>query len=58
MLGQRRPVQEREKERSPDKEVNYDEFMHHVNRLMVSLDELKPLFNKVTPYIDKFMEKK
>ncbi|MGE6260209.1 hypothetical protein ACQKCU_20400 [Heyndrickxia sporothermodurans] len=37
--------------------VNLDEIMNHVDNLFTSLNELKPLFNKFSPYLTKFLSK-
>ncbi|KQL54993.1 hypothetical protein AN964_16775 [Heyndrickxia shackletonii] len=37
--------------------VNMDELMTHVDQLIVSLNELKPMFKKVAPMIQSFIQK-
>ncbi|QQZ08230.1 hypothetical protein [Heyndrickxia vini] len=38
------------------KNINLDEMMTHVDNLMTSLGELKPMFQKVSPLISKFIQ--
>ncbi|WP_077211182.1 hypothetical protein [Bacillus dakarensis] len=38
--------------------VDYIELMHHVNTFMNSTKELKPLVNKLKPYLEAFLHKK
>jgi len=37
--------------------VNMDELMTHVDQLIVSLNELKPMFKKVAPMIQNMIQK-
>ncbi|MBS4172037.1 hypothetical protein [Bacillus sp. FJAT-49736] len=37
--------------------VNLDELMKHVDQLIISLNELKPMFQKVSPLIERFIQK-
>lgn len=37
--------------------IDFDELMNHVDRLIVSLNELKPMFQKVSPLLERFMQK-
>ena len=37
--------------------VDFDEVMNHVDTLISSAKELKPLFGKVRPYLDQFIAK-
>jgi len=37
--------------------VNIDELMTHVDQLIVSLNELKPMFKKVAPMIQSIIQK-
>ncbi|PKR86754.1 hypothetical protein [Heyndrickxia camelliae] len=37
--------------------VNIDELMTHVDQLIVSLNELKPMFKKVAPMIQSMIQK-
>ncbi|MGV3467153.1 MAG: hypothetical protein ACO1OT_17920 [Heyndrickxia sp.] len=37
--------------------VNMDELMTHVDQLIVSLNELKPMFKKVAPMIQSIIQK-
>ncbi|WLR53850.1 hypothetical protein LC048_15190 [Mesobacillus subterraneus] len=38
--------------------IDLDEVMHHVDTLITSARELKPLMGKVKPLFDHFIEKK
>lgn len=38
--------------------VDYMEIMHHFDTLMNSANELKPLFKKVRPVLESFLNKK
>jgi hypothetical protein len=38
--------------------VDYIEIMHHFDTLMNSANELKPLFKKVRPVLESFLNKK
>jgi hypothetical protein len=38
-------------------QIDFDEVLHHVDTLISSAKELKPLFGKVRPYIDNFIDK-
>ena len=37
--------------------INFDELMTHVDQLIVSLNELKPMFQKISPMIERFLQK-
>jgi hypothetical protein len=37
--------------------IDYDKMMNHVDNLFNSLNELKPMFQKVSPIINKFLQK-
>ncbi|MED1202504.1 hypothetical protein [Heyndrickxia acidicola] len=39
------------------KNIDFDEMLNHVDKLMVSLSELRPMFKKVTPFMEKFLQK-
>jgi hypothetical protein len=39
------------------KNIDFDEMLNHVDKLMVSLSELRPMFKKVTPFMEKFLKK-
>lgn len=39
------------------KNIDFDEMLNHVDKLMVSLGELRPMFKKVTPFMEKFLQK-
>lgn len=38
-------------------QINLEEIMGHVDALMGSAKELKPMFNKIRPLIDQFLKK-
>ncbi|MGE8205209.1 hypothetical protein ACQKP0_11635 [Heyndrickxia sp. NPDC080065] len=39
------------------KDINLDEMMNHFENLFVSFNELKPMFQKVSPLITKYLKK-
>ena len=39
------------------KNIDFDEMLNHIDKLMVSLGELRPMFKKVTPFMEKFLQK-
>lgn len=45
-------------ENQPTQGINFEELMKHVDTLMGSYDQLKPLFQKVTPFVTQFFTKK
>lgn len=47
-----------EQEKSMLGQLDWAEMFHHVDTLLESARELKPLFSKVKPYLDHFMDKK
>ncbi|KIY22952.1 hypothetical protein [Mesobacillus subterraneus] len=38
--------------------IDLDEVMHHVDTLITSSKELKPLFGKIKPFFDQIIDKK
>lgn len=38
-------------------QIDFNEVLHHVDTLITSAKELKPLFGKVRPFIDNFIDK-
>lgn len=68
LLGRRRPITTKEEETPSEgihhkigemlQNIDYIEAMKHVDTLMTSANELKPLLGKVKPLIESFTQKK
>lgn len=51
------PEPKQEDESNILNQVNLEEIMGHIDALMGSAKELKPMFNKIRPLIDQFLKK-
>lgn len=57
--GPRHPPNIHQHERQTNQSyINYEELMANIDTLMVSVQNLKPLFQKVYPYIEQIWKKK
>ena len=61
MFGSRRRNQPHQQHQEPvqnQSTINYEELMMNIDALYESVQGLKPLFNKIYPFIEQFWKKK